>query len=93
MYCELSRRGEWVVVLVLGGGRDSRHGEHLLMSLLESVDAALEVDIVGGELGLEKSEWLSRRPVVGTVLEGSIPLHHPGQIALSQIAGSSEQMG
>lgn len=33
-------------------GQNPRHGQHLLMRLLEGIDALLEVDVVGGQLGL-----------------------------------------
>lgn len=40
-----------------------RHGKHLLVGLLEGIDALLEVNVVGGELGLqgERVSWGSRQ--------------------------------
>lgn len=36
-----------------------RHSKHLLVGLLEGIDALLEVNVVGGELGLQ-GEQVSR---------------------------------
>lgn len=62
MYCEL--------VGVSGAGRERRGGsgreharnlQHLLVDLLQGIDALLELDVVGRELGLQETENVSGR--------------------------------
>lgn len=44
-YCVVAKR-IWECI------QDLRHSEHLLVGLLEGIDALLEVDVIGGQLGL-----------------------------------------
>jgi hypothetical protein len=70
------------------GGVNKRHGQQLLVSLLEGIHSLLEIDVVGGELSLRGARiWcqcevlISIKPSWPNTRQSNAPCHQPGRAA------------